>query len=408
MADLYEVLEVPRDASPEDIKKSYRRLARESHPDANPDDPDAEARFKELAAAYEVLSDPEKRARYDRFGSADGFDIGDPFGSGERLRATSSTPSSAAEARSQSGGQRRRSGSAHGARTSRSRPPSTSPTPCSAWPADVTVRTAVPARSARPRAPRRAPRCPPCADCGGHRGGAVGPPDRARPDRVRHPLPRCGGSGPGDPRALPAAAAARVATSTDKTFTVDVPPGVDDGSTLRLTGRGAVGARGGSAGDLYVRLRVRPDERFERQGDDLVHHLQIPMTQATLGATVAVDTLDGVADLEIPAGTQSGQVFRMRSKGVPTPQRTGPGRPGDRRRRGGARPRSTRSRSASCGQFAEHRGRTWRPPARASCPRSAPRSPEPMGADGSSAAAGTGRGGRRRPRCSWRTSTPRS
>ncbi|MBS1837672.1 MAG: DnaJ domain-containing protein, partial [Actinobacteria bacterium] len=82
MADLYEILEVPRDASSDDIKRSYRRLARECHPDANPDDPGAEARFKELAGAYEVLSDPEKRDRYDRFGSADGFDVGDPFGSG--------------------------------------------------------------------------------------------------------------------------------------------------------------------------------------------------------------------------------------------------------------------------------------------------------------------------------------
>jgi len=102
-----------------------------------------------------------------------------------------------------------------------------------------------------------------------------------------------------------------------RTYTVEVPAGVDDGNTLRLTSRGAAGPRGGAPGDLYVHLRVRPHERFQRQGYDLVHVLHVPMTQAVLGVHVAYETLDGTEDLVIPAGTQSGRVFRLRGRGVP-------------------------------------------------------------------------------------------
>jgi molecular chaperone DnaJ len=103
----------------------------------------------------------------------------------------------------------------------------------------------------------------------------------------------------------------------ERTYTVDVPAGVDDGSTLKVTGRGAAGPRGGPPGDLYVHLRVRADERFVRQGNDLVHVLHVPMAQAALGAVIHYETLDGVEDLVIPKGTQPGRVFRLRSRGVP-------------------------------------------------------------------------------------------
>jgi molecular chaperone DnaJ len=104
---------------------------------------------------------------------------------------------------------------------------------------------------------------------------------------------------------------------TDKTYTVDVPAGVDSGSTLRLSGRGAAGVRGGGYGDLYVHLKVRPHPRFARQGYDLVHELHVPVTQAVLGAHLAFETLDGTEDLVVPRGTQTGRVFRLRGRGVP-------------------------------------------------------------------------------------------
>lgn len=314
MADFYEVLQVPRDASAEEIKRSYRRLARESHPDANPGDAEAETRFKELAAAYEVLSDPEKRARYDRFGSADGFDIGDPFGSGEGFGDLfdaffgNGGPF-------QSGGQRRRTGPARGPDLEVSATIELTDAIFGVA-TDVTVRTAVACDECEATGAAPGTTVSTCGQCGGSgevrsvRNTVLGQIVSATPCRacgasgqvIPEPCPRCRGEG---------------RNVTDKTFTVDVPPGVDDGSTLRLTGRGAVGLRGGGAGDLYVRLRVRPDERFERQGDDLVHRLRVPVTQAALGATVAVETPEGVTDLEIPAGTQPGRLFRMRSKGVP-------------------------------------------------------------------------------------------
>ena len=111
--------------------------------------------------------------------------------------------------------------------------------------------------------------------------------------------------------------AARAGGSQDKTYTVDIPAGVDTGSTLRLTGRGAAGVRGGGYGDLYVHVRVRPHPRFARDGYDLVHDLHVPLTQAVLGAHLSFDTLDGEEDLVIPRGTQSGRVFRLRNRGVP-------------------------------------------------------------------------------------------
>ncbi|MGI9577120.1 MAG: molecular chaperone DnaJ [Microthrixaceae bacterium] len=315
MADFYEILGVAREASADEIKKAYRRLARESHPDANPGDAEAEARFKELAAAYEVLSDPEKRARYDQFGDAEGFDFGDPFGSGEGLGDLFDAFFGGGSPFAGGGRQRQRGGPARG--------PDLDVTETLEFTEalfgtakDVTVRTAVPCEDceATGAAPNTSPTQ--CEDCSGTgevrsvRNTVLGQIVSAAQCR------RCGGSG--QFIAEPCASCngeGRIVT--DKTFTVDVPAGVDDGSTLRLTGRGAVGARGGGSGDLFVRLRVRSDDRFERQGDDLVHALGISITQAALGASIVIETPDGQEHLDIPAGTQMGQLFRIRHKGVP-------------------------------------------------------------------------------------------
>jgi molecular chaperone DnaJ len=313
MADLYELLGVARDASPEEIKKAYRALARRHHPDANPDDPESEAKFKEIAQAYEVLSDPALRERYDRFGSTDGMDFGDPFGGqggglGDLFDAFF-------------GG-----GGGFGGRRGPTGPPrgpdlevvATLSFTDAAFGCqhDVTVRTAVECEVCHGSGAAEgtsATTCPDCQGTGEQRlvrqtmlgqivSASVCRRCQGQGQIVASPCPKCHGEG----REI-----------LDKTYTVDVPAGVDTGSTLRLTGRGAVGPRNGPPGDLYVKIKVQPHERFQRQGYDLIHDLPVTMTQAALGHHLAYETLDGVEDLVIPKGTQSGRVFRLRHRGVP-------------------------------------------------------------------------------------------
>ena len=314
--DYYELLGVTRDASPEDIKRAYRRLARQLHPDANPDDPAAEARFKEIAVAYETLSDPDKRRRYDLFGpegAAQG--AGDPFGFGGGLGDIFETFFG---------------GSPFGGRGSQSGPPRGTDLEVVIDLAfedavfggrhPVTVRTAVPCETCEATGAEPGTHAVTCSECGG--SGQV---RRVRQSFLGQmvtssPCGRCGGLGQtiatpcGDCRGE----GRRV---EERTYTVDIPAGVDSGSTLRLTGRGAAGPRGGPHGDLYVALRVQPHERFERAGVDLLHRLHISIAQAALGVRVSLDTLDGTEELEIPRGTQPGEVFRLRGLGVPHLQR---------------------------------------------------------------------------------------
>ncbi|MFI5043476.1 MAG: molecular chaperone DnaJ [Acidimicrobiales bacterium] len=321
MADLYEVLEVSRDATQDDIKRAYRRLAREHHPDANPDDPHAEARFKELASAYEVLSDPDKRSKYDRFGTTDGFEMGDPFGGGGLGDIFDAF-----------------FGGGGGFGGGRSRGPAGPPrgpdlevtamldfrSAVFGTQTDVTVRTALAcddcgATGAAPGT--TAAQCPECMGAGEVRtvrqtvlGQIVSATVCRRCSGAGHiiesPCPTCHGEG-------------RVVL--DRTYTVDVPAGVDDGSLLKLSGRGAAGPRGGPSGDLFVKLRVREDERFHRDGDDLVHEIKISMAQGALGAHLELATLDGNEDLVIPKGTQTGREFHLRGRGVPKLNRRGRG-----------------------------------------------------------------------------------
>lgn len=315
--DLYEVLGVPRGASADDIKKAYRRLARRLHPDANPDDAAAAERFKEVARAYEVLSDPDKRARYDRFGEAGlggaGAGGADPFGGfGDIFEAFFGGGGSPF------GGNR--------GRTAPSGPPRGADlevvadidfeTAVFGGEHRVTVRTAEPCAGceATGAAPGTSPST--CADCGG-----TGQVRRVRQSILGQVVTagqcsRCGGLGQVVESPCPACRGdGRLVV--EKSYTVDVPAGVDTGATLRLPGRGAVGIRGGAHGDLYVHLRVGRHPRFERQGADLVHVLHLPVTQAALGAHLPFETLDGAEDLVIPRGTQTGRVFRLRGRGVP-------------------------------------------------------------------------------------------
>jgi molecular chaperone DnaJ len=289
VADFYGLLGVGRDATPEEIKKAYRRAAREHHPDANHGDPEAEARFKELSVAYEVLSDPEKRQQYDMYGDAA---VG---GAG--------------------GGRRGPAGPPRGADLEQAVDIEFTEAVFGVQ-KDVKVRTAVVCEicEATGAAPGTSPQsCPECAGTGQVRrvrqsilGQMVTAAPCSRCAGIGQIIPEpCGGCD-GEGRKV-----------DDRTYTVDVPAGVDTGSTLRLTGRGAVGPRGGPTGDLYVHLRVKPDDRFTRDGDDLSAIVPLTPAQAALGTDVAFETLDGVEDLRIPAGTQSGDVVRLKGQGVP-------------------------------------------------------------------------------------------
>jgi len=312
--DYYELLGVSRSASQDEIKRAYRTRARELHPDANGGDASSEERFKEVALAYEVLSDPERRQRYDQFGVAGnaGFDpfaganLGDIF-----------------EAFFGGGGM-------FGGGGGRQRGPSGPPRG-----ADMEVAIGLEfeeavfgcARDVKVRVPVA------CAECNGSgaRGGssATTCPEcdgAGQVRRVRQSIlgqmvtagqcGRCGGIGKVVLDPCPKCRGEGRVTE-ERTYTVDVPAGVAAGTTLRLNGRGAAGPRGGAAGDLYVHLQVGAHQRFVRDGYDLVDRLPVPMTTATLGAHVQYETLDGVEDLVLPSGTQHGQRFRLRGRGVP-------------------------------------------------------------------------------------------
>jgi molecular chaperone DnaJ len=319
MADYYELLGVPRTASAEEIKKAYRRRARELHPDANPDDAAAAEQFKQVARAYQVLSDDAQRARYDRYGEAGvgggggGPTAEDLFGGGlgdifETFFGGAGSPFGGARTRGPSG------------------PPRGQDVEVIA---DVTFEQAV--FGAQVEVSLKLPVA--CAECGGSGAGAGTSPvtcsdcgGSGQIQRVRQsllgqmvtasPCGRCGGLG--QVITTPCASCRGEGRVTvDKSYQVDVPAGVDSGSTLRLTGRGAAGPRGGRAGDLYVHLRVAPHERFVREDHDLVTEVPISIAQAALGTSVELETLDGTEPLVVPAGTQPGREFVLRQRGVP-------------------------------------------------------------------------------------------
>lgn len=306
MEDYYELLGVSRGASQDEIKRAYRRLARELHPDANPGDATAESRFKKVAEAYEVLGDPEKRARYDRFGTSGRGGFGDPFattGLGDLFDAFFNT------------GARPDSGPKRGvdlevvARL-------TLEETVAGVAKDVTVRTAVPCDTCQATGARPGSDVARCGQCGG--SGQV--------RQVRQSIlgqmvststcPRCAGEGIeiASPCDDCAGEGRRV---EEQTYNVDIPAGVGDGSTLRLTGRGAVGPRGGGAGDLYVQVEVEDHPVFARDGDDLLAELHVAGTQAALGANVSFATIDGEITIDVPAGSQTGKPYRIKDNGVP-------------------------------------------------------------------------------------------
>ncbi|MDP9387692.1 MAG: molecular chaperone DnaJ [Actinomycetota bacterium] len=318
--DFYALLGVPRTASEDEIKRAYRKLARELHPDSNPGNKEAEERFKQVSVAYETLRDPERRRRYDAFGidGLRGAAGGDPFagagfgGLGDLFDAFFGGTSPFGGGGGRGG---RRSGPVRGA-DAEIRVTLDFEEAVFGTQKEVSVRvaTACETCSATGAAPGTTPvPCPQCAGTGEVRTvrqSLLGQMVTSRP------CPRCNGTG--EHIASPCPSCHGDGTVLDeRKLLVEVPAGVDTGMTLRLQGRGMAGPRGGPTGDLYVHLEVRPDPRFERRGDDLVHELHVAATQAALGAHLELETLDGPEPLAIPPGTQTGRVFRLRGRGVP-------------------------------------------------------------------------------------------
>ena len=316
--DFYALLGVARSANADELKKAYRKRARELHPDANPGNAEAEAKFKEVSRAYEVLSDPEKKARYDQFGEAGigggGGAGGDPFGGGaggfgDIFEAFFGGASPFG------GGQRGPSGPPRGENIETV--------------ADIAFEEAVFGCQTTVKA-RTAVRCDDCAGSGAKAGtspttcsecNGAGQVRRVRQSMLGQMVTaqacsRCSGTGQSvaSPCA-PCKGEGRVIKEVS--YPIEVPAGIDTGQTLRLTGRGAVGQRGGSAGDLFVHMRVADHDRYQREDDDLVTDIEVSIAQAALGSTIQLPTLDGDEVLDVPSGTQHGREFVLKGRGVP-------------------------------------------------------------------------------------------
>jgi molecular chaperone DnaJ len=305
--DYYEVLGVPKDASPSDLKSAYRKLALKLHPDRNPGDAQAEERFKEAAEAYSVLSDPDKRQRYDAYGHAGlsgagggGFDptifadfsdiLGDFFGFGSGRRGRG--PRRGADLR---------------------------------YDLELSFEEAAFGTESNLRIPRSET----CGDCGGS-GAAPGTKPSTCPAcagagqvtfqqgffSVARTCGRCRGTGQ-IVESLCKKCRGEGSLPVERKLQIKIPPGVDNGSQLRIAGEGEPGGQGGPPGDLYVVLRVREHAFFKREGASLFCEFPVNVAQAALGASVEVPTLDGArTKLHIPEGTQSGTLLRIRGQGV--------------------------------------------------------------------------------------------
>jgi molecular chaperone DnaJ len=319
--DYYEVLGVSRTASEREIKSAFRRLARELHPDVS-EEPDAEERFREAAEAYEVLSKHETRELYDRFGHeglrTGGFrptqfdfaNIADLFSVffGDELFGTGRGPSRRAARGADVLAEVAIDLEEAARGVTRSVP----------FPVSVTCKACRGSGAAPGTAPEACPRCDgagrlqsisssvfgqfirtqTCPECGGD--GQL----------LRTPCETCRGSGQ---------------TADERTLEVEIPAGIHDGQRIRLSGEGHAGMLGGRAGDAYVLVRVRPHERFVRDGNDIVSTVDLTIIQAALGARVAVPTLDGDVELDFKQGTQPGEVRRLRGRGMPVLQGFGRG-----------------------------------------------------------------------------------
>jgi molecular chaperone DnaJ len=344
--DYYAALGVPKDADAAAIKKAYRQLARDLHPDKNPGNADAEARFKDVSEAYDVLSDPKRRAEYDEArrlfgaggrpggfpggfpgggGGGQPFDLGDLFGATGGAAAGGrgglgdlfgglfgGAGPGAARARSQAA-----SGPARGQDVE---------TEATLSFEEAVLGVTVPLRMQSPGT------CPTCSGSGAKPGTSphtcpvcqgAGVTSRSQGAfAFSEPCRNCRGTGSVVDDPCPTCTGSGVTTQT-RTITVRIPAGVKDGQRIRLAGKGAPGRRGGPAGDLFVVVHVAEHDMFGRKGDDLLLTVPITFAEAALGTTLTVPTLDGTVSLKVPPGTQSGRTLRVRGRGAPGKSRAG-------------------------------------------------------------------------------------
>ena len=321
--DYYEVLGVPRDVSADDMKKAYRKLAVKHHPDKNPGDKTAEDKFKEIGEAYDILSDDQKRAAYDRYGhgafanggggGGGGGGFHDPFDIFREVFGGAGGGGGVFESffgGGGGGGRQRRDGPQRGSDLR--------------YGMEITLEEAARGTEREIEYDRQAV-CKTCTGSGSASGagkktcrtcGGAGQVISSRGFfQIQQNCPDCQGSGEviSDP-CKPCSGTGRTKERTK--LRVKIPAGIEDGSRLRSGGNGDYGAKGGPAGDLYIVVQVKAHELFEREGDDL--HCQMPLSfsTATLGGETTVPTLEGKANLKVPAGTQNGTTFRLRGKGI--------------------------------------------------------------------------------------------
>lgn len=309
--DYYEILEVSKDASDSDLKKAYRRLAMKYHPDRNPGDEEAEARFKEIKEAYEVLSDPQKRQAYDQMGHEGvsgqggfgggaqgfgGFDFGDIFEDmfGDMF----------------GGGGRQRSRAQAGADLQYELTLSLEEA-IQGKTVDIKIPTFESCQDCKGSGAKKGTKPQKCSQCDGQGALHIQQGFLA----VQQTCPYCKGQGTviKDPCGSCRGEGRR---RVEQTVAVKVPPGVDTGNRIRISGKGEAGANGGPDGDLYVLINVKPHKIFERQRNDLKCEVPISFTVAALGGEVEVPTLEGKVKLEVPEETQTGKQLRLRGKGV--------------------------------------------------------------------------------------------
>ena len=305
--DYYEVLGVNKDATDDDLKKAYRRLAMKWHPDRNPDNPKAEDHFKEAKEAYEVLADGNKRAAYDQFGHAG---IDPHAGGGAGPGAGFGDIFSDIFSDSFGGGRGGRSTVFRGADLR--------------YNLELTLEQAAHGFDTKIRIPAAAI-CETCKGSGARPGTqpATCPTCRGAgqvrvsqgPFSIAQTCPRCHGSGSIIPNPCgPCSGTGRV--KLQKTLAVKIPAGVDEGDRVRLSGEGEPGVNGGPPGDLYVQVHIKPHPVFQRDHDDLHCEMPVSITTAALGGEISIPTLDGSAKIRIPAETQSGKTFRLKAKGI--------------------------------------------------------------------------------------------
>ena len=311
--DYYEILGLNRDASEEEIKKAYRKLAMKHHPDRNPDNPKAEDHFKEAKEAYEILSDAQKRAAYDQYGHAG---VDQQAGMGGFGQSGAGGFGGFADAFGDifgdifGGGRGGRPGVYRGADLR--------------YNLEISLEDAARGAETRIRIPTME-ECESCAGSGARKGtepktcSTCHGHGQVRMQQgffsIQQTCPKCHGTGRVIPDPCPSChGAGRL--KQHKTLSVRIPSGIDEGDRIRLSGEGEHGVNGGPPGDLYVQIHIKPHHVFQRDHDDLHCEMPISFTTAALGGEIEIPTLDGMAKIKIPAETQSGKVFRLRGKGI--------------------------------------------------------------------------------------------